>query len=120
MLTTGASALAVCRVNGRMFVAIANHYNSRGNVYGIHSFIYSWSDTTKRFTIHQEILTYAATDVKCTTIGGEVYLLFTNSIENSRLYRYKKTRPSGFVEVQEIKTSNAQTGNFFKWNNTGT
>lgn len=102
-----------------MFIAVANHYNSRGNVYGIHSSIYSWSHVTKRFTTFQTILTYAATDVKCTTIGGELYLLFTNSIENSRLYKYKTTSPQGFVEVQEIKTKNAQTVNFFNWNNTG-
>ena len=102
-----------------MFVAVANNYDSRSNIYGVNSFVYSWSDSTKRFTKVQDILTYAATDVKCTTIGGELYLLFTNSIENSRLYRYRTTSPPGFVEVQEIKTSSAQTGSFFNWNKTG-
>ena len=115
--TKGASAIAVCHINGIIFIAIANSFDSSTNSYATTSNVYSWSEIDKRFTLIQSISTNGASDADCMKIGNNHYLVFTTSKANSRLYRYKSTSPVGFIEVQELVSGNS--GKFFKWNYTG-
>ena len=115
--TKGGSAIAVCHINGIIYIAVANSYDSSTNSYATTSNVYSWSEINKRFTLIQSISTNGASDADCMKIGNEYYLVFTTSKAKSHLYRFQSTSPVGFLEVQELISGNS--GRFFKWNYTG-
>ena len=116
--TKGGSSAAVCTINGVVYIAVANSYDSSTNSYSTDSHVYSWSSVNRRFDSVQLIRTNGASDADCMKIGTEYYLVLTSSREPSRVFRFNPTSPPSFVQVQTLASGNS--GKFFKWNYTGT
>lgn len=79
-LTTEAVALEYFTIKGSLFLAFANFPNS--------TFIYKFSDSTRKFFVHQTLDTKKAWDVEYFTISDEHYLAVANAHNTSDIYRW--------------------------------
>ncbi|CAH1789672.1 unnamed protein product [Owenia fusiformis] len=108
LLTThGAQSWEHFRIGKMFFIAVANYGSSRNEQTS--SVIYRWHSKTKRFRIHQEILTWTARDIEHFKIDKEHYIAVANHAKgqenkiNSIIYKWDK-KMRKFRSIQEIPT----------------
>ncbi|XP_061172919.1 adhesion G-protein coupled receptor V1-like [Saccostrea echinata] len=121
----GASAVAVLKIEGVVYMAIANNYNSKLKSYTIHSVVYKFGNNQK-FSEHQRIETHGATDANFLQIHSLTLLVFASnrgdivsSPQTSNVYRWDSTAQT-FFRHTDIQTSRVnKISPFFGTDQTG-
>ena len=79
-LSIGAVAVEYFTIKGSLFLAFANFLNS--------TFIYKFSDSTRKFFLYETLDTKNVWDIEYFTISDEHYLAVTNLFNTSVIYRW--------------------------------
>ncbi|KAL4228132.1 hypothetical protein ACF0H5_013567 [Mactra antiquata] len=116
--TLGANALSFFEIEGKLFLAVANFYDSEERTYQIDSKIYKF-DATDQFSQHQSIPTQGAIDVEHVKIRSLDLLIFVNNRDNtvsspqlSDVYRWDTTTQR-FILHERLETTRAEDVEIF-------
>ncbi|XP_052793587.1 adhesion G-protein coupled receptor V1-like [Mya arenaria] len=116
--TVGAQAVEVVDIDGNLFLAVANYYDSVDKTYQVDSKVYKF-DTSGQFSQHQSLPTLGAIDVEHTKIRSLDILIIANNRDNtvsspqkSDVYRWDVTQ-LGFVLHERLETNRVQDVEIF-------
>ncbi|XP_053406314.1 adhesion G-protein coupled receptor V1-like [Mercenaria mercenaria] len=111
--TLGASSLAVFEIEDKIFLAVANFYDSVQKSYQLDSKIYKF-DSTEKFSQYQSISTTGAIDVEHVRIRSLDLLIVANNRDNtvsspqkSDVYRWDTTS-QGFLLHERLETNRVE------------
>ena len=90
-LTTNAVTVEYFTIKGSLFLALAIYLNS--------TFIYKFSDSTRKLFLYQTLDTKNVWDVEYFTITDEHYLAVTNLLNTSVIYRWNGQLFSPFENI---------------------
>ncbi|CAH1797156.1 unnamed protein product [Owenia fusiformis] len=114
--TRGASALKIFDIEGTVFMAVAQKYDSGGATYEINSVLYKlFPESSNQFAVFQSIPTQGAVDLEHFTIGDLHYLAIANHIDNLGsmnqnvvIYQWDAVTTT-FESIQEIANVQVQS-----------